>query len=509
MVTAAASCCKLWNGFNVHPFVLSDEPAHPRMLHKSSFCRLRHWLIVGSGHAGSTKKSFSRVGGSDDSEAFVGRTSGSAARAFKERGDVGVQVPDQEGSLHEWEELRRRASSGADASVSFSSPAQPAWPRARGSREAHARSHQQKKKVVKAAEVNGHHVPAGETRLPPAEQDEELQPLKAARAFTDARIGALRGAVQAAFDTRDDKFVAVTDDRGEQRDAAHPLQGSTVTRNPQSLGSDSAGLPGDAAAANGGAKGGSREARELEDAAGAALGLESGRVYDMQRSTSSRARRERRRGRLRNAAARDKPVKRGGQARDTDRELDTALGAGVELGTLETSRSKTVCEEHDGSAGQAVHAQRRAPQLQSPDDVVLSRGADYASKSAPEKEAQRIVGQRAVKQVVAALQGLSRGEGAAAVLERWRGQLRVIDANQVVKELGRAGRWRRGLEVLDWMKAVGGECAPNQITYVSLLSALGRAQELGEAERLFEEMPGRGLKRNVVVFNTMMSVYVR
>ncbi|GAQ78233.1 putative Pentatricopeptide repeat domain containing protein [Klebsormidium nitens] len=511
MVTAAASCCKLWPGFHAHNFVLSDEPAYPRMLYKSSLCKLQHLLIVGSGHAGGTKKSSSRVGRVDDSEVLPGRTSGKAARAFSERGDVGVQAPDQEGSLQEWEEIRRRASSGADASVSFSPPVQPAWERATGAQEARARSHQQKKKAGKAAEVNGHRVPAGETQRPRTEQEGEQRPHKPARASMDARTRASRGRVQVAFDTRDSKFFAMAEDPEEQRGAAHPPQRSTITRNRSSLGSNSAGLPGDAASANG-AKGGSMEACEMEDAASAALGLEIGRVYDMRRSTSSKARRERRRGRVRNAAASLETLERGGHARDAKIVSDAALGAGIELEDSERGRSRTGPGEQpgrNGSAGQAVHSQRRAPHLQSPEDVVLSRGTDYALKNAPEKEAQRVVGQRAVKQVVAALQGLSRTEGAAEVLQRWRGQLRVIDANQVVKELGREGRWRRGLEVLEWMKGVGGECAPNQITYVSVLSALGRAQQLGEAERLFEEMAGRGLKRNVVVFNTMMSVYVR
>lgn len=152
---------------------------------------------------------------------------------------------------------------------------------------------------------------------------------------------------------------------------------------------------------------------------------------------------------------------------------------------------------------------RRAPNLQSPHDVVLSRGAGYSSKSAPEKAAQSMAGQRAVQRVLAELHHLLPGGHVADVLDRWREQLRAIDLNQVAKELGRGGHWRAALEVLEWMKVAGGDCAPNQITYVTCLTALGRAQQLEAAERLFQEVPALGLKRNVIVFNTMMSVYVR
>ncbi|PKU73305.1 pentatricopeptide repeat-containing protein At1g02150 [Dendrobium catenatum] len=132
----------------------------------------------------------------------------------------------------------------------------------------------------------------------------------------------------------------------------------------------------------------------------------------------------------------------------------------------------------------------------------------------------------------------------ATVLEQWEGAERKLskwDLCRVVKELRRFGRFKRALEVYDWMASHGDRFILNSSdnaiqldliakvrgishaegyfsilpcifkdrrTYGALLNAYGKAKMRDKAEATLETMKGKGYTDDALPFNVMMTLYM-
>ncbi|CAL4968402.1 unnamed protein product [Urochloa decumbens] len=81
----------------------------------------------------------------------------------------------------------------------------------------------------------------------------------------------------------------------------------------------------------------------------------------------------------------------------------------------------------------------------------------------------------------------------------------VITYTMIMTSLAKCERFEEALSVSDRMRSSG--CEPDTLFYNSLINLLGKAGHLFEASQVFRlEMPRNGVPRNLVTYNTMISI---